>query len=306
MRKYLTKTKHILRGKARRAVNYIQTRPIAAEYRKNLQIITTGERQENTVIAVVIHLYYTDNWPLFKKKLQNLFVYKFDLFVTIPKHNIQFLNEIKKDFPTATIVIVPNHGRDVVPFLQVARMLKRSGYEIILKFHSKKSTHRQDGQEWLEGMLDKLLPDNKALVDDLITTLHHPDTGVVGPSEVYYPLTVNFPANGVHMTEVVNKLYGRSLAYDVLQARRDQYGFFAGTMFWVRLDAIERLLEFPLWYFERERGQIDATFAHALERLFCIVPEINQKVMYEISESTIRERAYVSGNIPEWSEDHLK
>jgi rhamnosyltransferase len=296
-----------LRTILKSCINFATTSKIAAQYGVlNLKALSLKPRGKNTSIAVVIHLYYTDNWELFKNKLKNIAHVKFDLFITMPSHNQGFISTIKKDFPSVRVLIVPNHGRDVLPFIKAAQIVKKMGYDVILKFHSKKSTHRTDGQQWLEGMLDKLLPSDRKVIDKLLAVLHEGTTGIVGPSEVYYPLTVNFPANGMHMTHVVKRLYGRKVAYDVLQMNRKEYGFFGGTMFWARTDAIDGVLYCPVGKFEREKGQIDGTFAHALERLFCIVPEIEGKKMYEVAKNGVVERSYNSDNIPDWSEDHLK
>lgn len=308
------KTKNFIRKAVRKirrscelTVNFFATQKVEGQYRAaGMHPNAVNIRGEGVELAVVIHLFYIDNWPLFKRKLGNLLHEQFDLFITMPQQNEDFIENITRDFPRANVLIVPNHGRDVLPFVKVARLIKEMGYTSLLKFHSKKSTHRTDGQDWLEGMLDSLLPEDKELITSVRGVLRNSETGIIGPSGVYYPLTVNFPANGAHMTNIVSKLYGRHKAYEVLQERRQEYGFFGGTMFWARLDAVEKLLNWPVWYFEREQGQIDGTFAHALERLFCIVPEIEGKKMYELSGQQLINRDYNSDNIPNWSEDHLK
>jgi lipopolysaccharide biosynthesis protein len=256
--------------------------------------------------AVVIHLFYTENWPLFKRKLLLLPDGSFDLFLTMPKENMEFLKTVQEDFPGATAVQVKNRGRDVLPFITIARRLYKDGYGSVLKFHSKKSTHRDDGQEWLELMLDQIIPENKRARAQILDIIRGDRYGVIGPASMYYPLTINFPANGAHMTRIVSELYGKKRAHETLQVRRKEFGFFGGTMFWVNLDSIKGLLKLSRLRFEREKGQIDGTFAHALERLFCVVPEIEDKDIYESDGLRVTKRPYQSGNIPDWSEDHEK
>lgn len=266
-----------------------------------------GGSNEISDIAVVVHLYYTESWPLIRKKLTILKDSKFDLYVTVPKHNLPFAEEIRKDFKDVIVLEVPNRGRDVLPFIMLAKELRRLGYEYLLKLHSKKSTHRTDGLVWLEDILNNLLPNNSVALDQLMESLQRKDTGIAGPNGQYVSLTVNFEANGTHMSRVVNRLYSRDVSYDVLQKRRAEFGFFGGTMFWSRLDALSPLLDLPMdpIGFETEAGQIDGTFAHALERLFSIIPEIDGRKMYTVNPKGIQEISYDAGVVPDWADVYI-
>lgn len=270
----------------------------------NKTIIT---KDDSTEIAIIIHLYYTDSWPLFKKSLENLNGVKFDLFVTIPTSSISFQNTILKTFKNAYVFEVPNRGRDVLPFLAVGRAVEEAGYQYLLKIHSKKSLHRTDGSEWLEGMTSALLPADKTILKKLISTLSEDETGIIGPDAQYLPLSINFDANGVHMTNILTRLYGKATANSTLQENRSEYGFFAGTMFWARMDAIRPLFlaNFQSMDFEKEGGQIDGTFAHAVERVLSLMPEIEKKKMYEISKAGLKQITYRSDNIPDWSDVYI-
>lgn len=271
-------------------------------YAKSLRTLRV-DRPEKTLTAVVLHLYYTESWPLFAEKLSALQGHPYDLFITLPEHNVGFAPEIYKLFPRAYVVVTPNRGRDVLPFLRVLPVLVENGYQYVLKLHTKKSTHRTDGSEWLGEMIDGLLPQKSRVVNALYETLKDPATGVVGPSGQYVSLSVNFEANGMHMTNILKRLYGKKVSYDVLQLERSKHGFFAGTMFWARLDAIAPILKYPLKTsrFESEKGQIDATLAHAIERVLCLIPQVNQKKLYEVGVNNVRPTAYDSGHVPDWS-----
>lgn len=278
-----------------------------ADRKYNHQLERFAPRAAEIDLAVVIHLFYTENWPLFHRKLQLLPDGTFDLYVSLSESNDHFIEKIRQDYPGARIILSRNKGRDVLPFMKIAKYLYKEGYKTVLKFHSKKSTHRNDGQDWLESMLNQIIPDNPSILRHIIKATDKPNFGLLGPADVYYPLTVNLPANKRYMYEIISRVKNKDIANKTLNEDRKEYGFFGGTMFWVNLEAIKDLFEYSsASYFEPEAGQIDATFAHALERLFCIIPEIDKKDIYESTGNDVVKRPYESSNIPDWSKDHDK
>lgn len=253
---------------------------------------------------VVLHLYYTDMWPYFKSRLTLLGV-DFDLVVTIPEQNKSYEKDIIKDYSFAKVLITENHGRDVWPFIQAMNKYQKN-YTHVLKLHSKKSKHRKDGSMWLDDIVDKLT--NKKGSDEIIEILDNPKTGIIGPEGQYLPLAINLPANGVKIKKILRRKYGLFRAGRILNRSFD-YGFFAGTMFWARIDAIKPIIDmnFQRSDFDDEKGQIDGTFAHALERVFCLIPEIDGRQMYAIDKSgTIIKIPNNSNNIPDWSDLNSK
>lgn len=271
--------------------------------RRHIALLKHGNKVD---IACVIHLYYIESWDFLKEKLSQIKTFKYDLFISLPTHNIKFKEQILKDFPSAFVYETPNRGRDVLPFISIAEVLSMSRYSSVLKIHSKKSTHRTDGGDWFRDMVNSLIPKDESLQKNILRTLSFKDTAVIGPKDQYTSLTVNFDANGTHMTKIVSKIYSKKTAHKSLQVDRSEYGFFAGTMFWLKLDSVKPLLKLiNARNFESEAGQIDATYAHALERLLCVIPEIESKGIYELKDDSIEPVTYNSGVIPDWSKVYI-
>jgi lipopolysaccharide biosynthesis protein len=252
--------------------------------------------------AVIIHLYYTEMLPIFLKRLEVLKGLDYDLYLTVPEHKEKELNVLCSQAPHARIAVVPNCGRDVLPFVQVMKHTEHLGYEKILKLHTKKSPHRADGDKWRDRLLSKLLPTNLSTLQEILKVLDHKNTALVGPSEEYVSLLVNFNATATHLKKVLKKSCGDAATKKIFR-HPDEYGFFGGTMFWARCDALLPILDaIEAKDFEVERGQEDSTLAHALERIFNVVPEIRSMDMYEVGSDYVAVRPYETTNIPSWAE----
>ena len=268
--------------------------------------LNTLKRGSTTKSAIVIHLYYPDLWPVFNEKLKLLNDINFDLFITIPKNLENSVDCIFEDFRSAIICVVPNLGRDVLPFIKVSKHLIRLGYENVLKIHSKKSTHRDDGSQWLMDIIDPIVPKDKKLLYQIIKTLDDPNTSIIGPAGQYISLPVNFDANSRQILSLIEDLFDKKTR-DMISDERSEYGFFAGTMFWARLDSISSVIarKYKVSDFDMEGGQIDGTLPHALERVFTLNAELNGKNIFEVDDKGIRKLKYKTDNIPEWSELYI-
>lgn len=162
----------------------------------------------------------------------------------------------------AEIEVFENRGRDILPFLHVANRLLDKGVTTILKLHTKRSTHRQDGEVWRRELLDKLLAPERAtrilaaFRDDATLGLVHAE-GHLQPLDYYWGAN---QANVDYLT--------RRLGIPSPQVERES--FIAGSMFWLRPTALRSLLDAHLETaeFELETGQLDGTLAHAVERIF--------------------------------------
>jgi lipopolysaccharide biosynthesis protein len=286
----------------------VDTKQVVKSYNSPDFAIEHVQRAEDIELALIVHLYYTESWPLLKEKLRLIQSKesKSDLFVTLPKHNAAFAKNIKADFPHAYTLIVPNRGRDVLPFLQVSKALKSLGYKYFLKVHSKRSPHRKDGSDWFSDIINSLVPGNTEVIGQILEQLKKEGTGIIGPAGQYISLLVNYEANQSKLHAIVRDTISNAAAEKIKEQKTD-YGFMAGTMFWGRFDALAPLLaeKYDAAKFDPERGQIDGTTAHAMERAFCLVPELNRKQILEIDESGLHKVAYKTDNIPDWSDVYI-
>ncbi|MBI1891023.1 MAG: glycoside hydrolase family 99-like domain-containing protein [Burkholderiales bacterium] len=227
-------------------------------------------------IAIVLHLYYTDLWSEIRESLANL-PEGFRLFITLDQHvDEMVVREIRASYPYARIYKKENRGRDILPFIDLVLDIKKFACEYVCKIHSKKSLHLMDGNKWRRDIYDKLLGSPSTILDILKKFESNPAVGIIGPE--------------AHLLDVeyfwgTNKQTVLALASEFdLGTIGSGYKFVAGSMFWARTSAIEALAEMGLQSkFEEEKGQIDGTLAHAIERLIPLVASSRKFITVDTS-----------------------
>ncbi len=222
---------------------------------------------ERARIAVVLHLYYPDLWDEIRDALRNI-PEPFRLFASLGDEADRVCRrEILEAFPDATLRSFENRGRDIGPFLELLSDPEVCEYDIVCKIHSKKSAHRIDGERWRGRLLDGLLgsPDRVREILDVFAQNEH--VGMLGAAESVDRSAASWGSNRQTMRELLGKL---GLPRHALRLE-----FFAGSMFWFRPAALSMLrdLGLRLEHFEPERGQLDGTLHHAIERVFPLVAE---------------------------------
>lgn len=168
----------------------------------------------------------------------------------------------------AEIEVFENRGRDILPFLHVANRLLNEGADVVLKLHTKRSVHREDGDMWRHEALASLVSPERSNV--LLEAFKRDvSLGLVGP-EGQMPLLWDYPGAN---REAIN-CYAARTGFTT-GAFLPEQRFIAGSMFWLRLEALRPLLDahFCISEFADESGQVDGTAAHAIERLFGFVAE---------------------------------
>jgi hypothetical protein len=243
---------------------------------KALQTVGTVARAWN--LAVVVHVYYEDIWPEIAKRLRH-WKAPFHLYVSVPNERSERLgNLITADFPQAHITSTPNRGRDIAPFLHQAQLAIADGAELICKIHTKKSSHRADGSEWRRDLYEKLLGDEGYPEKIIEAFSRNSALGIVAPEGHLIPATFYWGANADRVYVLLQQL-----GYP---ANPDPMMFAAGTMFWIRSQALAPIfrLGFRSEDFEEELQQVDGTLAHAIERIFPIAAKMGG---YRIADTRI-------------------
>ncbi|WP_312326590.1 glycoside hydrolase family 99-like domain-containing protein [Stenotrophomonas sp.] len=210
--------------------------------------------------CVVIHAWYLD---VLDEMLELLALSGVDarLIITTTPDRVEAVHALlERAQARAEVIAFNNHGRDILPFLHVADRLLNENEDLVLKLHTKRSTHRDNGDQWRQDMLGALL--GGAHAGAIVAAFQaDPTLGLVAPSG--------------HLLKADDYVGGNADALAFLQARMGLPAptgtatFAAGSMYWVRLAALRPLLDAHLSPsdFEAEQGQIDGTLAHALERL---------------------------------------
>ncbi|QKJ67892.1 glycosyltransferase [Deefgea piscis] len=217
-------------------------------------------------IAIVLHLFYLDQWRFFCNQFKAL-QFSFDLFITTTiKLKSVVVDLIKMDFPFANVYAFDNRGRDFSPLVQLIQLVDFNNYDFVCKLHTKKSPHLDADfvDDWRNEILRGIIPVRNEIFNIFSIFDKFPDVGVISSQG-----TLVFADAYIHNRAYLEKLSLR-LGFEFSELK---YEYPAGSMFWCRgivLDSFKNL-NINIEDFEIEQGQLDGTLAHALERLVPLV-----------------------------------
>ncbi|UGB44984.1 glycoside hydrolase family 99-like domain-containing protein [Frateuria edaphi] len=215
--------------------------------------------------CAVIHVWYVEVLDEILATLQGSGL-AWRIIVTTAHERATAVRERLQALGTAAEVhVFENRGRDILPFLHVANQLLDEGTEVVLKLHTKRSVHREDGELWRRELLDGLASPARARALAAAFAAD-PTLGLVAPDGHVQPLGFYWGANRDTVGYLATRL-------GLAEPDVEHDCFVAGSMFWARLEALRPLLDAHLgeWEFEAEAGQLDGMFAHAIERIVMLV-----------------------------------
>lgn len=233
--------------------------------------------QRRSDTAILLHLYYPDLTDWFATRLAPL-AGRADIIVTAPDSWTETdLAAARAAFPDALLLITPNQGRDIGPFIRALKAARAHGHTLFCKLHTKRSPHRGDGDAWREALVADLVGPGAA-ERALAAFAKDPRLGLLAAADARMTLGAQgvMDNNRAHV-ERLSALMGLTV--------KDSTPFAAGSMFWGRIEAFEPLsaLSEARIGFEPEQGRVDGAAAHALERLTAaIVARAGYRASFEL------------------------
>ena len=222
--------------------------------------------------ALVIHVWHLDVLDELAEAILNL-PEKIDQYLTIPtQFGYKEKELVKTKFPNAIIVPVENYGQDIGALFQLMGKVDISKYDFICKIHTKKGPNMPN--EWRRALIDGVLK-SEIHVQHIVNSFRT-DTKIMiagarqlylhGPSYIYK-----------NSQEIKSFFNGKENNFDF---QKQDWGFFAGTFFWIRTSILVELSKCNL-NFTSVAYSADGTLAHALERGFGLLASIKGKVLLQ-------------------------
>lgn len=224
-------------------------------------------------IAVQIHLYYVDTVVEIINEI-NKIPFEYDCYITTDTLEKKELIQAKfRQNCSANYIevgVYENRGRDVAPFLlQLKDKIDR--YEYICHIHSKKTATNNYGDGWREFLYRHLFGNTENIKHIFSIFENENNVGLIYP-EVYpvVRLQAHWGDNEKYCKALLKRLGLKDdLDKDIV--------FPVGNMFWARTKAIEKVFKanFDFDDFPKEKGQVNQTLGHQIERIWSIVAKIN-------------------------------
>ena len=247
-----------------------------------VKVITDNSKKIETInqkIAIQVHVFYTDLLNEIYENIKNM-PYDFDLLITTDtiekKAKIEDYFK-KKKTKCKEVKVVSNRGRDILPFIrQLKNRIKE--YDIVCHLHTKKSKYSDFGNQWRKYLYKNLLGSENN-IKSIFYEFQKKKIGLIYP-EIYPEIKEKMLIGGNQ--HLMDELCKRLNINNSFQNR-----FPAGSMFWVKREVIEDIIEnVKVSDFAEEEGQMDGTMAHAIERILEVAAQEKKYKAIQIRNET--------------------
>lgn len=236
-------------------------------HRQIIQLDHSKNRVQNFDFCVHLHCYYPELLGEFASAFRALPAGCEVIITVCTAADQQFVENYLRSFEidiNYRVELTPNVGRDIASFLIAARKIW-SRHEWVLHLHTKRSPHITWGDEWRRYLIDSLIGSTETIsaIGQLIAD--NPNAAVVFPENFYEIKKFTLENHNIDASRVVLN----SLGVDATFADHG-VPFPAGSMGFYRTSKLNGIADRFSSYemFDEEKGQLDRTVAHVLERIF--------------------------------------
>jgi lipopolysaccharide biosynthesis protein len=229
--------------------------------RMRLAPYATAKPETLPPFALHIHAYYTDDLA---EDLKSFAIYRQARRIVVTTDSEEKSEAIRKIMKAGglvpEIVLVPNTGRDILPFMNLFQLGGAADRdELWCHLHQKKSIGSADEhQKWRRFLMRILLGDSTTL-SNAVTTLAQDGVGLVAPFDPHF---VGWNESRHLLPKFAGRLPGPMPDNPLL--------FPVGNMFWVRRQVVEAMNDLfgPDYPWPDEPIANDGSEYHLIERLW--------------------------------------
>jgi GT2 family glycosyltransferase len=238
--------------------------------RATLDKLSDPSSSEQEKCAIVCHVFYEELFEDVTYYIDNAGA-DIKLYFSIPEEKSCSLKpKIARRYPAATIRTCKNQGSDIYPFLEILQeILENTKIKIVCKIHTK-SGSTQYPDVWREVLLNGVLGSPGLIASIVNQFMNNDSMGMAGPASLFKSNLAMIYGNQGNIERLAQLADCGDLPKD--------WPFFAGTMFWSRVDIL-----IPLIQLMKEKKiswvghQADGNDAHAIERMFGLFVVLNKK-----------------------------
>jgi hypothetical protein len=241
----------------------------------NSNVNTYKIKTTHNKYIIFVHAYYQKEAEAIFDIIENF--KNFDIVVTSPFDFIFESKSLKKMEERLVRIRVPNHGRDVYPFLASLNLIDIDKYEGFIKFHTKKSQHLKDQGCWFNRNVKYLLG-NAIITTEMLNAISIKSSPII-LGESTLSMLDHYETNKYWMNELISDIENIEI-----------YRFIPGTMFLGNSSFLKLVKSAHIenYIFENENMQLDGCIMHAIERYFGFITQYNQGICLTLDEFSVR------------------
>lgn len=250
-------------------------------YERELALMKEASKNSNIIILHVYHLEFTGDLLAKISKLKEV-----DVAVTCRPQIYHALDAVLKETGCCyKLFCMENSGYDILPFITLLEPIQKAGYKRFIKLHAKRDhPDKAVAHIWRESLVNDLIGTDE-LKESIFKCLDQSEVNIVGSAVNYLSYRYTKYQNKLHVNRIAN-------FFGVTLSEKDDWGFFAGTMFAGCVDDFQIFNNQSLLaYLSAEslplESGTESSPYHALERLFCLLvarrPQAIACVDYDLS-----------------------